>query len=99
MYLERSLKHIDQLPQTSFEEIIKKYVEMNIAHPFRTIMEGQSIVNVDEIHRAARFFYQARWFTSTRFLLLSRLARFLITVTTPVAAVPPSSASLNIPFR
>ncbi|MBO6348094.1 cell filamentation protein [Enterococcus sp. DIV0755f] len=35
MYLERSLKHIDQLPQTSFEEIIKKYVEMNIAHPFR----------------------------------------------------------------
>lgn len=35
MYLEHSLKHIDQLPQTSFEEIIKKYVEMNIAHPFR----------------------------------------------------------------
>ncbi|MHA6124315.1 protein adenylyltransferase Fic [Enterococcus mundtii] len=35
MYLEQSLKHIDQMPQTSFEEIIKKYVEMNIAHPFR----------------------------------------------------------------
>lgn len=35
MYLEHSLKYIDQLPQTSFEEIIKKYVEMNIAHPFR----------------------------------------------------------------
>ena len=35
MYLEHFLKHIDQLPQTSFEEIIKKYVEMNIAHPFR----------------------------------------------------------------
>ncbi|MGG5311115.1 protein adenylyltransferase Fic [Enterococcus sp. DIV1304_2] len=35
MYLEQSLKHIDQIPQTSFEEIIKKYVEMNIAHPFR----------------------------------------------------------------
>ncbi|MFS0934472.1 protein adenylyltransferase Fic [Enterococcus casseliflavus] len=35
MYLEHSLKHIDQMPQTSFEEIIKKYVEMNIAHPFR----------------------------------------------------------------
>ncbi|ONN40433.1 protein adenylyltransferase Fic [Enterococcus mundtii] len=35
MYLEQSLMHIDQMPQTSFEEIIKKYVEMNIAHPFR----------------------------------------------------------------
>ena len=35
MYLEHSLKHIDQMPQTSFEEIIKKYVEMIIAHPFR----------------------------------------------------------------
>lgn len=35
MYLEHSLKHIDQMPQTSFEEIINKYVEMNIAHPFR----------------------------------------------------------------
>ncbi|MBE9908857.1 protein adenylyltransferase Fic [Enterococcus casseliflavus] len=35
MYLEHSLKHIDRMPQTSFEEIIKKYVEMNIAHPFR----------------------------------------------------------------
>ncbi|GAA2881105.1 protein adenylyltransferase Fic [Enterococcus casseliflavus] len=35
MYLEHSIKHIDQMLQTSFEEIIKKYVEMNIAHPFR----------------------------------------------------------------
>lgn len=35
MYLEQSLKYIDQMPQTSFEEIIKKYVEMNIAHHFR----------------------------------------------------------------
>ncbi|GKS55948.1 protein adenylyltransferase Fic [Enterococcus mundtii] len=37
MYLEHSLKHIDQMSQTSFEEIIKKYVEMNIAHPFREV--------------------------------------------------------------
>lgn len=35
MYLEYSLKHIDQMPQATFEGIIKKYVEMNIAHPFR----------------------------------------------------------------
>lgn len=35
MYLEPSLKHIDSMPQGNFEEIIEKYVEMNVAHPFR----------------------------------------------------------------
>lgn len=35
MYLKQSLKHIDEMPQNNFDEIIKKYVEMNIAHPFR----------------------------------------------------------------
>lgn len=35
MYLEQSLKHIDAMPQSHFDEIIEKYVEMNIAHPFR----------------------------------------------------------------
>ncbi len=35
MYLEPSLKHIDAMPQGTFDEIIAKYVEMNIAHPFR----------------------------------------------------------------
>ncbi|WP_415879731.1 protein adenylyltransferase Fic [Methylomonas sp. TEB] len=35
MYLEPSLKHIDTMRQGTFDEIIEKYVEMNIAHPFR----------------------------------------------------------------
>jgi len=35
MYLEASLKHIDSMPQSNVDEIIEKYVEMNIAHPFR----------------------------------------------------------------
>lgn len=35
MYLEPSLKNIDNMPQNNFDEIIEKYVEMNIAHPFR----------------------------------------------------------------
>lgn len=35
MYIETSLKHIDTMPQGNFDEIIEKYVEMNIAHPFR----------------------------------------------------------------
>lgn len=35
LYLEVSLKNIDKMPQSTFDEIIEKYVEMNIAHPFR----------------------------------------------------------------
>jgi cell filamentation protein len=35
MYLEQSLIYIDKMPQSTFDEIIEKYVEMNIAHPFR----------------------------------------------------------------
>lgn len=35
MYLEQSLTHISAMPQSNFDEIIEKYVEMNIAHPFR----------------------------------------------------------------
>lgn len=35
MYLKQALEHIDNMPQSTYEEIIEKYVEMNIAHPFR----------------------------------------------------------------
>lgn len=35
MYLESALMHIDKMPQSTFDEIIEKYVEMNVAHPFR----------------------------------------------------------------
>ena len=35
MYLKPALEHIDNMPQSTFEEIIDKYVEMNVAHPFR----------------------------------------------------------------
>ena len=35
MYLEAALASIDKMPQSTFDEIIEKYVEMNIAHPFR----------------------------------------------------------------
>lgn len=35
MYLEASLENIEKMPQGSFDEIVEKYVEMNIAHPFR----------------------------------------------------------------
>lgn len=35
MYLESSVEHIEKMPQSNFDEIVEKYVEMNIAHPFR----------------------------------------------------------------
>lgn len=35
MYLEASLQNIDKMPQNTFDEIVEKYVEMNVAHPFR----------------------------------------------------------------
>ena len=35
IYLETALKNIDKMPQSTFDEIIEKYVEMNVAHPFR----------------------------------------------------------------
>ncbi|OJG94495.1 cell filamentation protein [Enterococcus termitis] len=41
MYLKVSLNHIDQMLQSNIDEIVAKYVEMNIAHPFR---EGMDVV-------------------------------------------------------
>lgn len=35
IYLKPALEHIDQMPQSDFSEIVEKYVEMNVAHPFR----------------------------------------------------------------
>ena len=35
MFLQPSLEHIDNMPQSTFEQIVEKYVEMNVAHPFR----------------------------------------------------------------
>ena len=35
IYIEAALENIDKMPQLSFDEIVEKYVEMNIAHPFR----------------------------------------------------------------
>jgi len=35
LYLESALEHVDNMPQSTFDQIVEKYVEMNIAHPFR----------------------------------------------------------------
>lgn len=52
MYLESALDHIDKMPQSTFDEIAEKYVEMNIAHPFRE-GNGRSIrIWLDMIFKA-----------------------------------------------
>ena len=35
MYLQQALEHISAMPQQNFDQIVEKYVEMNVAHPFR----------------------------------------------------------------
>lgn len=35
MYLQAAIENIEKMPQTTFDEIVEKYVEMNVAHPFR----------------------------------------------------------------
>lgn len=35
LYLEEAIAHVEKMPQSNFEQIIEKYVEMNVAHPFR----------------------------------------------------------------
>ena len=35
LYLEAALKNIEKMPQSTYDQIIEKYVEMNVAHPFR----------------------------------------------------------------
>lgn len=49
MYLESALKNIDNMTQSTFDEIIEKYVEMNIAHPFRDGNGRSSRIWLDHI--------------------------------------------------
>lgn len=52
MYLEASLEHIETMPQSSFDEIVEKYVEMNIAHPFREGNGRSTRIWLDQILKA-----------------------------------------------
>ncbi len=49
IYLEAALANIEKMPQTSFDEIIEKYVEMNIAHPFREGNRRSTRIWLDQI--------------------------------------------------
>jgi cell filamentation protein len=52
MYLEEAIKSIEKMPQSTFDEIIEKYVEMNIAHPFREGNGRASRIWLDMILKA-----------------------------------------------
>lgn len=49
MYLQPALENINRMPQSTFDEIIEKYVEMNIAHPFREGNGRSSRIWLDQI--------------------------------------------------
>ena len=51
MYLEAALANIDKMPQSTFDEIIEKYVEMNIAHPFREGNGRSTRIWLDQIFK------------------------------------------------
>ena len=57
MYLQQALKHIDAMPQNTFEAIVEKYVEMNIAHPFREGNGWGTRSLGDEFLQASKVFF------------------------------------------
>jgi len=52
MYLDAALENIDKMPQSTFDEIVEKYVEMNIAHPFREGNGRSTRIWLDQIFKA-----------------------------------------------
>ena len=51
MYLESALESIDKMPQSTFDEIVEKYVEMNAAHPFREGNGRSTRIWLDQIFK------------------------------------------------
>lgn len=52
MYLQTALENIDRLPQSTYDEIIEKYVEMNVAHPFREGNGRSTRIWLDQLLKA-----------------------------------------------
>ena len=52
LFLEENLKIIERMPQTTWDEIVEKYVEMNVAHPFREGNGRATRIWLDEILKA-----------------------------------------------
>ena len=52
LYLDSAIKAVERMPQTTFDEIVEKYVEMNVAHPFREGNGRSGRIWLDHILRA-----------------------------------------------
>lgn len=52
IYLEGALEHVEKMPQSNFDEIIEKYVEMNVVHPFREGNGRSGRIWLDQILKA-----------------------------------------------
>ena len=52
LYLQESIEKIENMPQSTFDEIVKKYVEMNVAHPFREGNGRSMRIWLDQIFKA-----------------------------------------------
>ena len=52
MYLQAALENIDKMPQSTFDQIVEKYVEMNIAHPFREGNGRSTLIWLDQMLKA-----------------------------------------------
>lgn len=52
MYLQAALENIDKMPQSTFDEIVEKYVEMNVAHPFREGNGRSTRIWLDQMFKA-----------------------------------------------
>ena len=52
MYLQAALENIDRMPQSTYDEIIEKYVEMNVAHPFREGNGRSTRIWLDQLLKA-----------------------------------------------
>ena len=63
MYLQEALGNIDKMPQSNIDEIVEKYVEMNIAHPFREGNGRSTRIWHDHIlkMKSARLWIGVRW--------------------------------------
>lgn len=51
MYLSAALESIEKMPQTTFDEIVEKYVEINVAHPFRKGNERSTRIWLDHMFK------------------------------------------------
>lgn len=69
MYLQAALENIDKMSQSNFDEIVEKYVEMNIAHPFREGNGRSTRIWLDHIlkTKSEKLLTGARWIKRTTY--------------------------------